>query len=216
MKSKDNSFFLTIEGCEGTGKSTLVEGIYKHLVEVEQRLVVKSREPGGTPFGKKIREILLNPDSIAIDSRSELFLFLSDRAEHVETVIKPALMQNMIVICDRFTDSSIAYQGAARKISDIERLESICMFATDDLVPDLTLYLDLEPEIGLTRIKRDKDRLENENLEFHKRVREGYLKLAEENPNRIHILDANQDPQIVLSLALEKLLGVMRKFHVAT
>ena len=216
MKSKDNSFFLTIEGCEGTGKSTLVEGIYKHLVEVEQRLVVKSREPGGTPFGKKIREILLNPDSIAIDSRSELFLFLSDRAEHVETVIKPALMQNMIVICDRFTDSSIAYQGAARKISDIERLESICMFATDDLVPDLTLYLDLEPEIGLTRIKRDKDRLENENLEFHKRVREGYLTLAEENPNRIHILDANQDPQIVLSLALEKLLGVMRKFHVAT
>jgi len=216
VKSKDNSFFLTIEGCEGTGKSTLVEGIYKHLVEVEQRLVVKSREPGGTPFGKKIREILLNPDSIAIDSRSELFLFLSDRAEHVETVIKPALMQNMIVICDRFTDSSIAYQGAARKISDIERLESICMFATDDLVPDLTLYLDLEPEIGLTRIKRDKDRLENENLEFHKRVREGYLTLAEENPNRIHILDANQDPQIVLSLALEKLLGVMRKFHVAT
>jgi len=216
VKSKDNSFFLTIEGCEGTGKSTLVEGIYKHLVEVEQRLVVKSREPGGTPFGKKIREILLNPDSIAIDSRSELFLFLSDRAEHVETVIKPALMQNMIVICDRFTDSSIAYQGAARKISDIERLESICLFATDDLVPDLTLYLDLEPEIGLTRIKRDKDRLENENLEFHKRVREGYLTLAEENPNRIHILDANQDPQIVLSLALEKLLGVMRKFHVAT
>lgn len=215
MSNRDAGFFLSIEGCEGTGKSTLVEGLFTYLSETQNCQVIKTREPGGTFFGKKVRDLLLNQD-IFIDSRAELFLFLADRSHHVETLIKPALRQNQIVICDRFTDSSIAYQGAARNTQDLDLLQLVCNFATSDLQPDLTFYLDLDPEIGLTRIKRDKDRLENENLDFHRRVRRGYLELAHKEPNRIFLLDASQNPKAVLEGAIEKLRKVIKHYHVTS
>lgn len=216
MNNRDSGFFLTVEGCEGTGKSTLIEGLYVYLTEVQHVKVIKTREPGGTFFGKKVRDLLLNQDSIPIDARAELLLFLADRAHHVETLIKPALSENKIVICDRFTDSSIAYQGAARKTNDLEQLEEVCLFATDQMVPDLTFYLDLDPQIGLNRIKRNKDRLENENIDFHRRVRKGYLDLAEKHPERIYILDAALAPGYVLQEAIAKIKKVIKSHHVAS
>ena len=212
MAKEGNGFFLTIEGCEGTGKSTLGEKLYSYLTNVEDLEVVKTFEPGGTAFGKRIRQILLNENDVEISSRSELLLFLADRAHHVETIIKPALADGKIVICDRFTDSSIAYQGAARKISNSENLEDLCLFATGNLVPDLTLYLDIDPKVGLSRLKSEKDRLEKEDIAFHQKVREGYLHLANENPDRIYIIDAEKDPDTVFQTALSKLLDVMKEY----
>lgn len=200
---KHSGFFLTIEGGEGTGKSTLVDRLYGYLTR-EGQSVVKTREPGGTPFGVKVRELLLQENGVSITARAELFLFLADRAHHVETLIKPALQADKIVICDRFNDSSIAYQGAARKMS-VDQLDEVCLFASDHLVPDLTFYLDLDPEIAFTRIKRGMDRMEKEKLDFHKRVRAGYLTLARENPERIFVIDAGDSPEKVFENALKQL-----------
>ena len=212
----DQGFFLTIEGGEGTGKSTLIDSLY-HFLKEEGREVVKSFEPGGTELGQKIRDVLLMQKTISIAPRSELLLFLADRAHHVESLIKPALEEDKVVLCDRFTDSSIAYQGAARKlILDKEDLYTTCLFATDGLIPDLTFYLDLDPEVGLARIAGNKDRLESEEIAFHKRVREGYLELMRSSPNRIFLLDANRPPAEVFEKAKNKLLEVMKKFHVST
>lgn len=203
MKKQHPGFFLTIEGGEGAGKSTLIESLYSYLTEKGEN-VVKTIEPGGTPFGLKVRELVLQERRVAISARAELFLFLADRAHHVETMILPLLQQDTIVLCDRFTDSSIAYQGAARQIN-LDELKEVCLFATNQLVPDLTFYLDLDPEIAFTRIKRGMDRMESEKIEFHKRVRAGYIALARENPDRIHLLDATLPREQVFEHALTKL-----------
>lgn len=205
MKRSDNGFFLTVEGGEGTGKSTLTKKLYEFLTEEEGRFVVKSFEPGGTPFGKMVRELLLYQEEVSIAPRSELFLYLADRAHHVETLIKPALREDMIVICDRFNDSSIAYQGAARQDHDMKMLASVCEFAADGMEPDLTLYLDLDPSIAFKRLEGKLDRLERESLQFHQRVREGYLQIAKANPNRVVVIDASQSPEVVYKQALDKL-----------
>lgn len=212
MRRSDNGFFLTVEGGEGTGKSTLTKLLYTYLTEEEGRFVVKSFEPGGTPFGKMIREILLHQEDVSIAPRSELFLYLADRAHHVETLIKPALHQDMVVICDRFNDSSIAYQGAARNDHDMETLKSICNFAADGLEPDLTIYLDLDPSVGLSRLGRKLDRLERESLDFHKRVREGYLQIAKDHPARVFVVDANQPKEKVYEQVLKKLLEKLKQY----
>lgn len=199
---KSSGLFITVEGGEGTGKSTLVNSLFTYLTERKERFVVKTFEPGSSTLGKEIRNILLHRKELIISGRSELFLFLADRAHHIEVLIRPALDEDLIVICDRFTDSSIAYQGAARGIADLDKLEEICLFATDDLVPDLTFYLDLDPRIGLARIKGEKDRLEQEVIEFHERVREGYLELSCKHKDRIHKLDASKTPDEVFKQAL--------------
>ncbi len=199
---ESNGLFITVEGGEGTGKSTLVKSLYDYLTDVKERFVVKTFEPGSTTLGKEIRNILLHRKELIISSRSELFLFLADRAHHVEMLIQPAIDEELIVICDRFTDSSIAYQGAAREIADLDELEKICLFATNDLVPDLTFFLDLDPKIGLSRIKGEKDRLEEEELEFHERVRNGYLTLFQKHNNRIYKLDASKKPEEVFKEAV--------------
>lgn len=197
--------FITVEGGEGTGKSTLVNSLYNYLTNEKERFVVKTFEPGATVLGKEIRQILLHRKELIITGKSELFLFLADRAHHVETLIKPALNEDMIVICDRFIDSSIAYQGAARGAFDLDEVEEICLFATGGLVPDLTFYLDLDPKIGLSRIKGEKDRLEKEVIEFHERVRAGYLTLSERHKDRMYVLDASKPPQVVFENALKEL-----------
>ncbi len=194
--------FITVEGGEGTGKSTLTKSLYKYLTEEKGLFVVKTFEPGATSLGKEIRQILLHKKEMAISKRAELLLFLADRAHHVEVLIKPALRENLVVICDRFTDSSIAYQGAARGVTD---LEDVCLFATDDLIPDLTFFLDVDPRIGLSRIKGEKDRLEQEVIEFHERVRASYLDLARKHKQRIYTIDASQTPEKVFEDALKVL-----------
>ena len=139
MRRNDSGLFVTIEGCEGSGKSTLISRLYEFLTLEEKVFAVKTFEPGDTPLGKSIREILLERHHIQMSSKAELLLFLADRAHHVETLIKPALNQDMVVLCDRFTDSSLAYQGGAREIAEIDpKLEEVCLFAPGGLVPDLT------------------------------------------------------------------------------
>lgn len=202
--------FITVEGGEGVGKSTLVNNLYSYLTVKKELFVVKTFEPGSTSLGKEIRNLLLHKKEMAISKRAELLLFLADRAHHVEVLIKPALKENLVVLCDRFTDSSIAYQGGARSLGDIEE---VCHFAAAELIPDLTFYLDLDPKIALARIKRGKDRLEDERVEFHERVREGYQILARKHKHRIHTLDASQSSEKVFEEALKLLDKMWSALH---
>lgn len=191
------SVLITFEGPEGSGKSTQAKRLAEWLEE-GGRNVLSTREPGGTPLGETVRQRLLDPDGTSLTPRAELLLYLAARAQHVEERIRPALRQGIVVICDRFTDASVAYQGYGRQLGadPVRRLNA---FATDGLQPDLTFILDLEPEVGLGRARRgseaewgtvEGDRLEREALAFHHRVREGYLALAESAPERCVLLDA--------------------------
>ena len=193
--------FITIEGGEGSGKSTLISKLYNHLAFVEKREVVKTFEPGATPLGKSIRELLLNQEEAVITPKAELLLFLADRAHHIETVIRPALKEGKIVLCDRFTDSSRAYQGAR---GGTVGLEDLCSLASNHLTPDLTFFLDVDPVIGLSRLARKKDRLEKEKIDFHQKVRQEYLRLAEKERDRFVILNAMHSPEDLFQAALGK------------
>lgn len=200
--------FVTIEGGEGVGKTTLAEGL-KGFLEERGCAVVWTREPGGTPFAEKIRKLLLD-EKEAIGTKSELLLFLSARASHIEQVILPALHAGKVVICERFHDSTIAYQGCGRQLG-MEFVERVCHLAFEGFESDCTLFLDLDPKVGLMRRKTvaTLDRLERERLQFHSEVRQGFLHLADKYPGRITILDASAPPEVVLAeakKALEKLL----------
>lgn len=204
--------FFTFEGGEGSGKTTLQQKLSSYLTSLEYS-VVNTRAPGGTALGASVRDILLYKEKIQLCKQAELFLFLADRAQHVEEVIGPALEQKKIVLCDRFNDSTIAYQGGARN-GDLSFIEQLCAFAVHGLTPDLTLYLDIDPKHGLKRAKEaivthaksSYDRLEQEKIDFHERVRNTYLALAKKWPQRIHVVDATQSPEQVLSDALKKIL----------
>lgn len=193
MKRKNKGLFVTFEGGEGAGKTTLISRVHEVLSTKGLRSI-KTREPGGTPLGQRIRDLLLHEEEEAMSGRGELFLFLADRAHHVETVILPALEEGNVVLCDRFNDSTLAYQGVARHL-DLKMLRSLCAAATNGLNPDLTFYLDLDPKIGLQRVRKESalDRLEKENLSFHQKVREGFLALAKEEPERVHVIDAKKE-----------------------
>jgi len=199
--------FITIEGGEGAGKTTLQNRLYDHLI-ASGKQVVKTREPGGTPLGQEIRRLILHGQEFEIKSRTELFLFLADRAQHVEGVIKPALEQGKIVLCDRFTDSTLAYQGLARGHST-DRLEELCHFAAGGLVPDLTFFIDLDPPEGLRRVIENRgdtfDRIENEALNFHVKVREAFLALSERDPHRFTVLNGNKSADEVFHAAVAAL-----------
>jgi dTMP kinase len=194
--------FITFEGGEGSGKTTLIHSLKKEL-EGRGYSVLLTREPGGTKLGEEIRVLLLHKNKEALfSSRAELFLFLASRAQHVEEVILPALKQGKIVLCDRFSDSSIIYQGHARGLG-IEKISELCLFATQDLQPDLTFYLDVDPKLGFERVKSRKyDRIESEDFSFHEKIRKGYLLLAEKQ-KRIHVLDAQKDSKNVFIQAKE-------------
>jgi len=192
-------FFVTIEGIEGAGKSTLAEALAARLREAG-REVVLTREPGGTSVGDAIRKILLESGEFMSD-RAELLLFEASRAQHVDGVIAPAIQRGAVVICDRFTDSSIAYQGGARKI-DSDTVASLNEFAVRGVTPDMTILLDLPAEVGLAR-QKGVDRISAEGLAFHESVRQGYLAIARAEPGRVVVLDAAESPDVVVERAWE-------------
>lgn len=184
--------FISFEGPEGAGKSTLISRLKSEL-EANSYPVLTTREPGAGDLGKSIRSLLLEEGEMP--ALSELFLFLADRANHVETIIKPALAQGKIVLCDRHADSTIVYQGYARGL-DLNFLREANLQATQNLRPDVILLLDIDPEIGLGR-QTTKDRLDKESLEFHQKVRNGFLSESLREPARWHKINAAQSPEEV-------------------
>ena len=206
--------FITLEGPEGSGKTSQLAQFADFLREQGYE-VVTTREPGGTSIGDQIRQVLVSMDNKSLHPRTEILLFLSARAQLVEELIKPSLENGKIVVCDRYGDSTLAYQGYGHGLP-LETLREMLRFATDGLVPDLTLYLDIEVEKGLLRKKKGQEwnRLDAYEVEFHRRVRNGYLALAEAEPERWRVIDASQSKQAVqqdmraaTKAALEKLKG---------
>lgn len=187
-----SGLFVTFEGIEGCGKSTQT-ALLKQRIETEGRKVVVTREPGGTATGEKIRDILLDPVNTEIKNVAELLLYAAARAQHIDEVIRPALASGAIVICDRFADSTTAYQGAGRAIERafIKQAHEI---AVRDMWPDLTILMDLPAEFGLERARatRELDRIENEPLAFHRAVRNEFLRIAEHDPLRVRTVDATR------------------------
>ena len=185
--------FITFEGVEGAGKSTLIQNIFQWL-KTQKKDVLLTREPGGSKLGEEIRKLLLEKrDGLHISERAELFLFLAARIQHIEEVIRPALQAHKIVLCDRFADSTAAYQGSGRGLG-VEYVEKCRLLATNNLQPDRTFYIDLDPEVGLKRAAKRQglDRFEQEKIEFHTLVRKGFLELAKRHPERIIVLDGTK------------------------
>jgi dTMP kinase len=184
----DRLMFITFEGIEGCGKSTQA-GMLRDLLQSRGMSVLVTREPGGSPIGEQIRHILLDPGNHGMVALAELLLYEASRCQHVEAVIKPALDAGKVVICDRFFDASTAYQGYARGLG-IAMVEHLNLVATGGRRPDLTIVLDLPVEVGLRRLGRNLDRIEREAVEFHRRVRQGYLKIAEKEAGRVKVVNA--------------------------
>lgn len=188
----EKGWFITVEGPEGAGKTTIVQLIAKELIE-EGYPVILTREPGGSRIAEKIRKIILDPEHREMDAKTEALLYAAARRQHLVEKIVPALREGKIVLCDRFIDASLAYQGYARKIG-VDAVYQINQFAIEDTMPDLTIYFDIDPEQGLARIKQNRqsevNRLDLENLQFHHLVREGYLMLCQKFPERIKKVDA--------------------------
>jgi dTMP kinase len=189
--------FITFEGGDGTGKTTQIRIVESYLCDLN-RACVATREPGGTALGKMLRKVLLETGDQEITSSTELFLYLADRAQHVKEVIAPALGAGKIVLCDRFTDSTLAYQGFGRGL-DLDWLRRLNDTATQGLYPDLSFLLDCPVDVGLARAgrrgarehRRQEDRFEREQLEFHEKVRSGFLELARAEPGRFRIIDVS-------------------------
>lgn len=208
MKKLKKGFFITFEGADGCGKTTQSEKVQEYLENLGYE-VVWTREPGSKGLGQNIRQLLLHYDG-DVAPMCEAFLFLADRAQHIENLIKPAISQGKIVICDRHTDSTIAYQGYGRG-EDIEQLKYLNNLATAGLKPDLTLVFDVSTEIAQTRVGSEKDRMESAGIEFHKKVREGYLKIAEQEPQRVKIIDANNSIDEVFEETKRIINGLLSK-----
>ncbi|MYY03466.1 dTMP kinase [Streptomyces sp. SID4913] len=196
-------FFLALEGGDGAGKSTQVEALAE-WIRAKGHEVVVTREPGATPIGKRLRSILLDVSSAGLSNRAEALLYAADRAEHVDSVVRPALERGAIVISDRYIDSSVAYQGAGRDLAPTE-IARISRWATGGLVPHLTVLLDVAPETARERFTEAPDRLESEPPEFHARVRSGFLTLAAADPTRYLVVDAGQDPESVTTVVRHRL-----------
>lgn len=181
------SLFITFEGADGCGKTTQIELLNKYLQQKGFKTLV-TREPGAKGLGEKLREILLNYDG-EVSPNCESFLFLADRAQHVDCVIKPALKDGVIVLCDRHTDSTVAYQGYGRQL-DIEQIKKLNEIAVNDLKPDLTIVFDIDIETSMQRVGKTKDRMESAGMDFFNRVRNGYLAIAKEEPNRVKVINS--------------------------
>ncbi len=205
--------FITLEGPEGSGKSTQIKRLAKRL-EAMGYPVVTTREPGGTPIGDQIRHVLMRMENKELQPRTEILLFLAARAQLVEQVIKPALLDGKIILCDRYGDSTLAYQGYGHGL-DLEQLRKMLDFATDHLKPDLTILLDLDVKTGLMRKKAEDEwnRLDAYEVLFHERVREGYLKLAHEEPERWQIVDASQGIDAVQEDLFQIILDALENYE---
>ena len=202
-----SGLFITIEGPDGAGKSSVVKKLVTAIQETTSTPLVITREPGGSDIAERIRDILLDPIHTNMDDRTEALLLAAGRRQHVIEKINPALERGDIVLCDRFVDSSIAYQGQARGIG-IEEVKAINEFAIEGLRPDLTIYLDVDAEVGLNRIKdsksnRTQDRLELEEVAFHEEVRKGYLALIKAEPERFVTVDASRSEEEVFERVWE-------------
>lgn len=181
--------FITFEGADGCGKTTQMELLAEYLKNNEKDVLL-TREPGGKGLGEKVREILLNYEG-PVSDRCESFLFLADRAQNIDIIVNPAVSQGKIVLCDRHIDSTVAYQGYGRGL-DIERINKLNDIATNGKKPDLTFVFDIDVETSMKRVGKEKDRMESAGIDFHNRVREGYLELAKQEPQRIKVLDATK------------------------
>ncbi|MFF2912671.1 dTMP kinase [Paenibacillus sp. NPDC057934] len=192
-------FFITLEGGEGSGKTTIIGRLAAYLQNRSIPYLI-TREPGGIEIAEKIRSIILDPAHTAMDSRTEALLYAAARSQHLAEVVEPALEKGLTVLCDRFVDSSLVYQGYARGLG-MEAVWDINRFAIGSRMPDLTFYLDIEPEVGLSRIAANQDRevnrLDMESLAFHEKVREGYQLVVNNNPDRIVVLDAGRPLHMV-------------------
>lgn len=204
--------FITFEGIEGSGKSTQLIRLASHLSQ-QGYPVIRTREPGGTPFGEQIRKVLLSINTHPIYPQTELFLYLASRVQHLEDIILPSLKAGKIVLCDRFSDATLAYQGYGRR-RKLTFIKKAVTDAAQGLRPDLTLLLDLDVESGLSRIEGRGwvNRLDRESLKFHHRVRDGYLKLARAEPRRIRIVDASENINAVASAIQRATLKVLKGY----
>jgi dTMP kinase len=198
--------FVCFEGGEGSGKSTQSRLLAEWL-EAEGYAVLLTFEPGDTEVGRLLREIVLSPETGALSDRTEALLYAADKAEHVDTVVQPALDRGEVVITDRYVDSMLAYQGAGRILDPVE-VEGVARWATHDLRPHLTVVLDLEPHHGLGRFE-ERDRIEGESLEFHLRVREGYLRMAKTDPDHYLVLDAHGAVEEIAERVRERLAPLL-------
>lgn len=192
--------FITFEGTDGCGKTTQIE-LLKTYLETKGYKVILTREPGAKGLGTKLREILLNYEG-EVSSNCESFLFLADRAQHVDTLIKPAIERGEIVLCDRHTDSTVAYQGYGRGL-DLEQIHMLNNLATSGLKPDITFLFDIDIETAQQRVGKSKDRMESAGMEFFKRVRQGYLEIAKSEPQRVKVLDATQKVEDISQKVIE-------------
>lgn len=206
--------FITVEGGEGAGKTTLIQELNRALFNKGVSTVV-TREPGGIPIAEQIRGVILSTDNTGMDGRTEALLYAAARRQHLVQKVIPALRSGISVICDRFVDSSLAYQGHARGLG-MEAVWAINRFAVEDCMPQLTLWMDVTPETGIKRInasrQREINRLDLEGLAFHRKVREGYRLLYDRHPDRIVRIDADREPQAVLDQVLEAVASRIEGF----
>jgi dTMP kinase len=193
--------FVAFEGGEGAGKSTQEALLAQSLIDLGYP-VVRTREPGGTPAAEVIRTVVLSPQYEGLDPRAEALLFAAARGEHVARVIRPALQRGDIVICDRYLDSSVAYQGHGRDLG-AQRVRDLSLWATHDLLPDITVLLDIDPTVGLSRVN-DPDRLEAEPLSYHQHVRDAFRVIAADEPARFLVLDATRPIDELAAAILER------------
>ena len=207
------SLFITFEGGEGSGKSTALRKISELLIEKGYETVL-TREPGGTPISEEIRNVILDKKNTDMDRLTEALLYAASRRQHLVQKVWPALKEGKIVLCDRYLDSSLAYQGGARGIG-IDKVLDINMFATEGTFPDMTLLFDIKPEIGLARIAanagREVNRLDLEKMSFHEGVRKTFLELAKRYPERYVVIDASKSPEEVLRDAMDAILAKLGK-----
>lgn len=204
--------FITFEGNDGSGKSSALQAVKQELTDLGYD-VLYTREPGGSPIAEKIRELILDKANLGMDDKTEALLYAASRREHITKTIIPALNEGKIILCDRFLDSSLAYQGYARELG-VDNVLNMNQFATEGLFPDLTILVCVHPEIGMSRIKkdeRDMDRLEIEKMTFHTKVYEGYLKVAEQYNHRIVAINGEQTKEEVLQAVKDVLYPFIKE-----
>lgn len=204
--------FITFEGLDGSGKTTVIRNVIKAFEQSpDAGRFMYSREPGGNRIAEAIREIILSEEYAEMDARTEALLFAAARRQHLVENVLPALKNGKIIMSDRFVDSSLVYQGAGREIG-MDAVAKINEFATNGLTPDLTLYFEIDPEVGLSRIQNNRqdevNRLDKDQLDFYRRVHQGYLKLAQDNPQRIKVIDASQSIEKVT----DDVLAILKQF----